>query len=273
MKVEELFSVKGLACVVTGAASGIGLAMAEAMADNGARVTLMDVDAENLERAVQRLKQRGGDVRGQVMDVTKRDQVYSAFDEVAEVYGRLDVCFANAGITSGPGFTKPTGEPNEAGFIENYPEERWDRIVATNLTGVFTTIRAAAKHMKKNAEGGSIVVTTSVAALRDELFVGYPYTAAKAGAAHLARNAALELARYKIRVNAIAPGPFDTNLSGTRLSADPSRIDSFAKMVPLRRVADTEEMQGTALYLASPASSFVTGAQMVVDGGITLGRD
>jgi NAD(P)-dependent dehydrogenase (short-subunit alcohol dehydrogenase family) len=271
MKSAELFDVRGLATIVTGAASGIGLAYAEAMADNGARVTLMDKEAQPLDAAVRRLNERGGDVRGQTLDVTDRPALRASIDTTANHYGGLDVVFANVGIDSPPGFMSMTGERNPDGAFENVSDERWDLVVETNLTSIYTTIKASVPHLKKNARGGRIIVTTSVAAIRSEAIVGMPYMPAKAGAAHLVRQAALELAKYNILVNAIAPGPFITNIAGGHMR-DPTTAAAFARFTPLHRLASTDEIQGLALFLASPAASYVTGSQVVIDGGVLLGR-
>jgi NAD(P)-dependent dehydrogenase (short-subunit alcohol dehydrogenase family) len=270
MKAAQLFDVRGLATIVTGAASGIGLSYAEVMADNGARVTLLDRDAKSLAAQVKRLSGAGGDVRGQAVDVTDRAALRAAVDKAAGHYGKLDVAFANVGIDSPPGFIGMTGERTFEGAFENVSDERWDLVIETNLTSVFTTIKACIPHMKKNAKGGRIIVTTSVAGIRSESIVGMPYMPAKAAAAHLARQAALELAKYNILVNAIAPGPFITNIAGGHMR-DPVAVAAFAKFVPMHRLASTDEMQGLALYLASQASSYVTGSQIVIDGGVLLG--
>jgi NAD(P)-dependent dehydrogenase (short-subunit alcohol dehydrogenase family) len=217
------------------------------------------------------LQAKGSEVWGFVVDVTKRPALTSAFDKAAVEFGRLDVLFANAGIDSGPGFLSMTGDRNVDGAFENVTDERWDRVIETNLTSVFTSIKAAVPHMKKNGTGGRIIVTTSVAALRPEAIVGMPYMPAKAGLAHLVRQAALELATFNILVNAIAPGPFITNIGGGHMR-NSEVVKTFGQAVPLHRVASTAEIQGAALFLASPASQFVTGAEIVVDGGVMLGR-
>jgi NAD(P)-dependent dehydrogenase (short-subunit alcohol dehydrogenase family) len=259
MKMAELFDVRGLATIVTGAASGIGLAYAEVMADNGARVTLMHRDEASLDAAVRRLAERGGDVRGQPLDVSDRPGLRAGIDAAATHYGKLDVVFANVGIDSPPGFLGMIGTRNADGAFENMSDERWDLVMETNLTSMFGTIKA-----------GRIIVTTSVAAIRGEAIVGMPYMPAKAGAAHLVRQAALELAKHNILVNAIAPGPFVTNIAGGHMR-DPATAAAFARFSPLHRLASTDEIQGLALFLASPASSYVTGSQIVIDGGVLLG--
>jgi NAD(P)-dependent dehydrogenase (short-subunit alcohol dehydrogenase family) len=259
-----------LATIVTGAASGIGLAYAEVMADNDARVTLIDRDAQSLDAVLRRLAERGGDVRGQVIDVTDRPALRGSIDTAADHYGKLDVVFANVGIDSPPGFLSMTGERKLDGAFENVSDERWDLVMATNLTSIYSTIKASVPHMKKNPKGGRIIVTTSVAGIRCESIVGMPYMPAKAGAAHLVRQAALELAKYNILVNAIAPGPFITNIAGGHMQ-DPTTVKAFARFSPLGRLASTDEIQGLALFLAAPAATYVTGSEIVVDGGVLLG--
>ncbi len=268
MNAAALFDVSGLATVVTGGASGIGLAYAEVMAANGARVTIVDADTKALADVVDRFRSSGQDVRGDSVDVTDRTALDRSFDAAARHYGRLDVVFANAGIGGGPGFLKLDGERNPDRALENIPAEVWDRIISVDLTSVFATLQAAARLMKP--KGGRIIVTTSIAAMRTEIYVGAPYVAAKAGAAQLVRQAALELARYNITVNAIAPGPFVTNISGGRLR-DPAVRAPFEKFSPMRRLGEPDDIKGLALFLASPAAAFITGAQIVIDGGTTLG--
>lgn len=269
MRAEQLFDVSGTAAIVTGAASGIGLACAKVLAANGARVTLMDRDATRLDAAMADAGGNGPSVRCAVVDVTDRAALDCAFDAAAEAYGRIDVVFANAGIGGGPGFLTLQGQRNSDNAIENLASERWDGNIASNLSSVFWTIQAAVRHMKPQG-GGRIIVTTSIAALKTEAVVGTPYLAAKAGAAHLVRQAALELARYNILVNAIAPGPFLTNISGGRMH-DPAVRGHHERVTPLKRMASPDEIMGLALFLASPAASYMTGAQVVIDGGATLG--
>src|ERR1700728_1295069 len=267
MKAAEMFKVEGYGAIVTGGASGLGLCFVEVLAENGARVTMLDIDPAGIDREVGRLRKLGYDVDGKVVDVTDRAAVHSAFDEVAAKYGRLDVTFANAGIDPGPGFItfdRKTRPPDAA--IEHYTDERWDHVIDTNLNSVFTTIKAAAKHMKPR-KSGRIIVTTSVAAFVIEGAIGAAYMAAKAAAAHLMRNAALELAKFNILVNAIAPGPVITNIGGGRLKESEAR-KPFEQACPMHEVASPDDLKGAAIYLASPASRFVTGAQIVVDGGV-----
>jgi NAD(P)-dependent dehydrogenase (short-subunit alcohol dehydrogenase family) len=271
VKAADLFNVRGLGVVVTGAASGIGLACARVLAANGANVAMLDRDAQRLGEAVAAVQVAdGARVLGEVADVTDAAALERAFAAAAATLGRIDVVFANAGITGGPGFLATDGRRPEAMAIESIAPDRWAAIIDTNLTGVLRTIQAAVRHMKASG-GGRIVVTTSIAALKTETVIGTPYPVAKAGAAHLVRQAALELARYNIKVNAMAPGPFLTNLAGGRLQQDAALRAHHANSVPLKRIASTDEIMGLALFLASPASDYMTGAQLVIDGGATLG--
>ncbi len=262
---SKMFDVSGKSVIVTGGASGIGRAYAEIMAEHGARVCILDIDAEKLESTVAEI---GGACWGRALDVSDREALAKLFDDVAQKHGRIDVVFANAGVDSGPGFLTPEGDRDPRGQIDALPEAHWDKVIAVNLTAVFSTIRNAARHMKQTG-GGRIIVTSSVAARVPESFVGTPYMPAKAGVDHLVRNTAMELGDFGILVNCISPGPFITNIAGGRLKNASDR-EAFEAQSLLGRLADPEEIKGLALYLASPASSYVTGAQFTIDGGSSL---
>jgi NAD(P)-dependent dehydrogenase (short-subunit alcohol dehydrogenase family) len=264
MHSAELFDITGKMALITGGAGAIGQAYAEAMLDNGARVALLDRDGDSLESALRRLRMRG-DVSSSIVDVTDRVALRSAIDAAAARAGHLDIVFANAGIAAGPGFLDLAEARNPQGAIENLPEQLWDQVIATNLTSVLTTIQASVPHMKRQG-GGRIIVTASIGGLRPAAIIGTAYGVAKAAVNHLVRQAALELARDKVLVNAILPGPFLTPLTTPELE------EVFVHGIPLHYVAATDEIQGLALFLASPASRYVTGTLMVIDGGAMLGR-
>ena len=273
MKIGDLYKVEGFGCIVTGGASGLGLGFTEVMAENGARVTILDVDQKGIDEQVKRLRGQGFDVDGKLVDVRDHPALDAAFAEAHEKYGRLDAVFANAGIDSGPGFLQGwAGERsrNEAGAIENYEDERWQRVIDINLTGAFATVRAAARHMKPQ-KFGRIIATTSLAATHTEAAVGCAYMAAKAGLAHFVRNVGLELAAYNITVNSIAPGFFITNIGGGHAhNKDVQKMVS--KYIPMHRVGFPDDMKGLALFLASPACGYITGQQIGIDGGWSLGE-
>jgi NAD(P)-dependent dehydrogenase (short-subunit alcohol dehydrogenase family) len=255
---SELFDVRGKRVLVTGAASGLGRAMAEAMVDGGARVTLADLDRKRLDEVIGELG--SGDASGIELDVSDADAVREVFEEIVAEQGGVDVAFANAGISLEPGVL------DERGGLEALDRSTWDAVLGVNLNGVLFTMREAAKHMKRQGSG-RIVVTASTAGFGTDPLVGYSYSAAKAAVIVMVRQAALELAPHGVYVNAIAPGPFKTNLGG---DAAPVPPEAWESIVALGRMADPEELKGVALLLASPASSFMTGAIVPVDGGQLL---
>jgi NAD(P)-dependent dehydrogenase (short-subunit alcohol dehydrogenase family) len=269
MTTGDPFDIAGKVAIVTGAASGIGAAIAEAMAEAAARVALLDVNQGGLEEARDHLRNLGADVILRKVDVSDRAELRRAIDSVVEHFGALDITFGNAGIGGKPGFKGFDGAINPDGEMDAIVDEDWDRMIAINLSAVFTTIQRSAFHMK-NRKAGRIIITTSVAAFRAQTWVGTPYMPAKAGAAHLVRQAALELAGHNITVNAIAPGAFATNIGGGRLKL-PEVNQAMGKRIPLGRVARPEEIKGLALFLASPAAGFITGVQIPIDGGSSLG--
>jgi NAD(P)-dependent dehydrogenase (short-subunit alcohol dehydrogenase family) len=260
---ERLFDVRGSRVVVTGAASGLGFAMAEVLAECGARVTLADVDRERLETSTASLADRGLDARAVVVDVADEASVEALVEEVVAAYGGLDVVFANAGIASRPGFGVEGGQR-----LDTVERADWDSVLGVNLNGVLHTLKHAAAVMRRQGSG-RIVVTSSNAGLRPEPEVCYGYVASKAAILNVVRQAALELAPHGVLVNAICPGPF----KGTRIGGgvtenpEPDLERMWARTVPLGRMAEPDELKGLVLLLASPASSFMTGAAYLVDGG------
>ncbi|MEQ1641477.1 MAG: SDR family NAD(P)-dependent oxidoreductase, partial [Novosphingobium sp.] len=185
MKTLDQFNIAGRSALVTGAASGIGLAYAEAMAEAGAKVTLADIDGDGAEREAARLRAEGAEARAAVVDVSDLAQVAAAFDGHMAVFGGLDIAFANAGWDAGNGFWSPVGERNPAGQIDVYDPQAWRRSIDINLNGTYYTIREAVRCMKAGGNGGSIIATSSNAGLMNEAIVGIPYMPAKAGVLHL----------------------------------------------------------------------------------------
>jgi NAD(P)-dependent dehydrogenase (short-subunit alcohol dehydrogenase family) len=262
----RLFDVRDVRVVVTGAASGLGFAMAEVLADCGARVTLADIDSDLLEESTRALAERGGRVRSEVVDVSDADRVQALIDGVVAADGGVDVVFANAGIAASPGFAVDGGQ-----HIDSIERSVWDQVIAVNLNGIMFTVGSAAAAMKRQGSG-RIVVTSSVAGLRPEPVVCYGYIASKAAILNVVRQAALDLAPHGVRVNAICPGPFKgTRIGGgATLDPDPETEQQWVGTIPLGRMAEPEEMKGLVLLLASPAGSFITGAAYVIDGGALI---
>ena len=260
---ERLFDVRGTRIVVTGSASGLGFAMAEVLAECGARVTLADVAEDRLEASTESLRSRGFDARSFVVDVSDEDRVQALFDAVVEEQGGVDSVFANAGLAAVPGFRLDGGQT-----FDTIDRTDWDRVLGVNLNGVMHTMRSATRVMREQGSG-RVVVTASNAGLRVEPMACYGYHASKAAVIHLVRAAALELAPHGILVNAICPGPFYGTLIGGGVTEDPTDElkEMWQTLIPLGRMAHPDELKGLVVLLASPASSFMTGAAFVVDGG------
>jgi NAD(P)-dependent dehydrogenase (short-subunit alcohol dehydrogenase family) len=260
---SRLFDVRGVRAVVTGAAGGLGFAIAEVLAECGAHVTLADIDEPRLHTSVGKLRERGAAAASFPVDVSDEGAVQGLVDHVVEAEGGLDVVFANAGIAAVPGFGVDDGQT-----IDAVDRADWDRVLGINLNGVLFTMRSAARVMKRQ-RAGRIVVTSSIAGLRPEPLVCYGYAASKAAVLNLVRQAALDLAPHGVLVNAICPGPFYGTLIGGGVTEHPTEEmkQMWAKLIPLGRMAHPDELKGLALLLASPASSFMTGAAYLVDGG------
>jgi NAD(P)-dependent dehydrogenase (short-subunit alcohol dehydrogenase family) len=263
---QEIIGVAGRRILVTGAASGIGLAISRALVACGARLMLCDCDVPGLAAAQETLRGGAGQSRTAVADVTSPEQLAAAVAAMTAAWGGVDAAFANAGVSLTPGFGFPAGE------LRGLDWQRWQQVLDINLKGALATFQAVAQQMKSQGEG-SIIATASTAGLRADPLVGYSYAASKAAIINVVRQAALELAPHGVRVNAIAPGPIrDTNI-GAPVAAE-AELDLgpvWEKTVPLGgRMGHPSELAGMAVLLASRASSFMTGAVYPVDGGALI---
>ena len=261
--VEDLFDVRGQIALVTGGASGLGYAFASILADAGATVIIADWDKAGLEQAVADLGSTvSGAVSGVQLDVSDAGAVHDVVDGIVAARGRIDIAFANAGVARG----RPPLLPE--GWLDDMSMTDYNALIDVNLHGVVYTVQAAARHMKRQ-RSGSIVTTASTAGLRNDPYTPYSYAIAKAGVVNFTKQAAHDLARWGVRVNAIAPGPFKTHLGGkepTSAAADAM----WSAVVPLGRMGDPKEIRGLALLLASKAGSFMTGGVYPIDGGALL---
>jgi NAD(P)-dependent dehydrogenase (short-subunit alcohol dehydrogenase family) len=245
------FSVAGEVALVTGASSGIGLHLAEVLALAGAKVALAARRTGRLEEACEAIRKRGGTCLPVALDVTDGKSIAAALDAIEAGLGPLSVLVNNAGVV----VSKP--------FFE-HTEEDWDHVVDTNLKGAWLMARAFAHHLVGMKRGGRIVNIASVLSSRTIARVP-SYLAAKAGLLHLNGAMAMELARYNILVNAIAPGYVVTDFNREFLESEAGL--KLAARVPMKRVGQVEDLGGALLFLCSPASAYVTGARIAVDGG------
>lgn len=249
----ELFDLTGKRALVTGSSQGIGFAIAQGLADHGAEVVLNGRDGEKLATASVKLAARGNKVSTSCFDVTSAKAVTEAVDAV-EKAGPIDILVNNAGMQ----FRAP---------LEDFPAERWEQLLATNVSSVFYVAQAVARHMIKRGKGKII----NIASVQSELARPNiaPYTATKGAVRNLTRGMCTDWAKYGLQVNAIAPGYFKTPLNQA-LVDDPAFSAWLEKRTPAARWGNVDELIGAAVFLSGNASSFVNGHTLYVDGGITI---
>lgn len=259
MHIRKLFDMTGQVAWVTGAASGLGLAMAEGLGEAGAHVVLADLNADGVEAVAASLRGQGLSAEGLALDVGDLTAMEAAVAGILTKHGRLDAAFANAGVSAGPG--PLTGK----GHLDDLDPAQWERVLRINLTGTTFTVKAAGKAMRTQGSG-RIVVTASTAGFRADGMVGYAYIAAKSAVVNIVRQAAIDFAPANVMVNGIAPGPFRTGIGAGRMHEEETQ-KLFASRLPLQRIGTPHEIKGAAVLLGSGASSFMTGSIIHVDGG------
>jgi NAD(P)-dependent dehydrogenase (short-subunit alcohol dehydrogenase family) len=246
-----VFEVTNKHILITGGSSGFGRHFARFLGSNGAKVTLAARRAEPLASAVAEINDSGGRGQSLVLDVTAADKIDMAMEQAEAKFGPIHAVINNAGVTA----TNPALDQDEPA---------WDRVVDTNLKGVWLVAQAAAKRMIAHKVSGSIVNIASILGLRVAGAVA-PYAISKAGVIQMTKALALEWARYGIRVNALAPGYFATELNDDFFESEHGK--NLIKRVPQRRLGQLSELDGPLLLLVSDAGSFMTGSVVAVDGG------
>ena len=254
MSVLDRFSLSGRTALVTGAGRGIGRSYCLALAEAGADVAVVDLDAENARTVAEEVTRMGRQSLVITADVTQLDQIELMVSQVIDAWGRLDIGVNNAGIAN-------------ATPAEDIPEQEWDAIISVNLKGVFFCCQAEARAMFA-AKSGSIINTASISGQT----VNRPqthahYNATKAGVLQLSRTCATEWAERGIRVNCISPGHTVTPMTCRRVE---EWGETWLANTPIKRLGYPGDLQGALIYLASDASAYVTGHDLVVDGGYTL---
>lgn len=240
----------GVVALVSGAARGLGYAVASSLAAAGAEVMLADIDGERVVRSAERL---GRHAHGYALDVTDWPSVEAVARRIEAEHGRVTLLVNNAGICG----------------TEDFPDldvEQWNRTLATNVTGAFHCMRAFLPAMR-GAGGGVIVNVGSLAGRSGGIMVSAAYSASKAGIAGLTKAAARQLAKYAIRVNCVAPGTLETDMTA---GWDPNALAAVRDSVPLGRLGTVDDVVQTVLFLASPAARYITGVTLDVNGGIYI---
>ncbi|MEU1994153.1 SDR family NAD(P)-dependent oxidoreductase [Nocardia gamkensis] len=253
----------GKVAIITGGASGMGRIAGQLFAREGAKVVLADINAEAGKLAAEEIAAAGGEARFVEADLTSESDIEALVAATVDSYGRIDVLFSNAGVK------------NPLGPAHTISEKDWDWVVDTNVRGTFFCVKHVAPHMVEQ-RSGSIVINASVAG-----FFALPnqpaYNASKAAEVHFGRSVAAEYGRYNIRCNVICPGPIGGDFATKYIYRDEEEAQrgkrGVGELVPLGRLGSSDEVANVALFLASEDSSYVTGASIPVDGGLTLGLD
>ncbi len=254
MDIKEMFDLSGEKAIVTGAAQGLGEQMALALAEAGADVAVIDVKIDTASRVTDHIREVGRESIAIRADVTKVADVGNMVKVAEDRFGKIDILINNAGIA----INVPA---------EEMSKEEWDRVIEVNLTGVFLCAQTVGREMIKQKKGNIINISSMSALIANRPQPQISYNASKAGVIMITKSLASEWRKYNIRVNAIAPGYMRTPLVD---KVFPKYGKDWSSLTPMGRIGDPSEIKGPALFLASRASSFVTGSVLVMDGGYTI---
>jgi NAD(P)-dependent dehydrogenase (short-subunit alcohol dehydrogenase family) len=257
---SKLFDLSNKTALITGGNSGIGLGYARGIARQGGNVCIWGRNEEKNQQALNELQAFGTKVRAMSVDVAEEEAVSSGFAEALQVFGRIDGCFANAGVGGA------------RGNFDELDTDKWRRVLAVNLDGLFFTLRAAAKHMKERAEagdpGGRLVGTSSLGAILG-MAKSQAYSGSKGAVISIMQALAIEYARYGVTANSILPGHIETPMTAVGYQNE-KFVKAIMPRIPARRWGKSEDFEGIAAYLMSDASQYHTGDRFVIDGGFLM---
>lgn len=262
---NEIFNLAGQTAIVTGGSRGIGLGIVYRLAEAGANVVIGALKDEELQAAIKEIEAKGWKVKGVKVDVSKEEEVKKMINFAVENFGSVDILVNNAGIFP-------------AVSIEKMSKEDFEKVIAVNLEGVFLGTKYAAEQMIKQGKGGKIINITSIDALHPSMVGLAHYDSSKHAVWGFTKNSALEFAPHKIWINAIAPGAIATPgvqemqkpVANQQASEVAKNIEAMLNKIPMRRMGEPDDIGKVALFLASDLASYMTGEQIVVDGGVLL---
>lgn len=257
MAVTDRFLVTGKTAIVTGASSGLGVTFARVLAEAGAKIVLAARRTDRLEKVAAQIRGCGGKALVHTCDVSSSSEVAGLVERAWRQFGRVDILVNNAGVAAEAGF-----------FPERTPDDLWLQTIGVNLNGLFWCCREVGQRQLADGKGGSIINVASIMGLSGAQHLASAYQASKGAVVNLSRNLGVSWANRGVRVNCLAPGWFPSEMTNAWFGV-PEFLERFSSSAPMGRIGDPDELAGALLFLASDASSFVTGQTIVVDGGLS----
>lgn len=257
MAVQDLFDLHGEVAIVTGGAQGLGKEMGLALAEAGASVVVADMNLEKARDVAQEIEKLGVQSLAVQVDVTQKDQVEAMVQKTIDVFGKIDILVASAGV-------------GQWAKSEEMSLEDWNRVISINLTGLFLCCQTVGREMIKRRKGSIITISSMSGIVANVPQPQSHYNASKGAVIMLTKSLAMEWAPYNVRVNTIAPGYMQTKLVEDLLVQYPEYAKLWRELTPMKRLGRPEEIKGPCVFLASNASSYMTGSVLVMDGGYTM---